>query len=157
MFARQKLAMFAIRKIKCLHVKEEAEIEAQAQIEQESSQNRNVAIPNPNFVDPGCETENEYNKTHEMTRDEVRQKYRGYGINQLYFSSKLFHTLSKKLFVHQSKFQTTARTFTGCTTNSSLLSTCPVVKKGKNLPTLPNSSPTPKLRHEILAKTLVPN
>ena len=65
--------MFAIRKIKCLHVKEEAEIEAQAQIEQESSQNRNVAIPNPNFVDPGCDTENEYNKTHEMTRDEVRQ------------------------------------------------------------------------------------
>ena len=63
---------FAIRKIKCLHVKEEAEIEAQAQADQESSQNRNVAIPNPNFVDPGCETENEYNKTHEMTRDEVR-------------------------------------------------------------------------------------
>ena len=31
----------------------------------------NVAIPNPNFVDPGMETENEYNKTHEMTRDEV--------------------------------------------------------------------------------------
>ena len=63
---------FANRKIKCLHVKEEAEIEAQAQADQESSQNRNVAIPNPNFVDPGCETENEYNKTHEMTRDEVR-------------------------------------------------------------------------------------
>ena len=80
MFARQKLAMFAIRKIKCLHVKEEAEIEAQAQIEQESSQNRNVAIPNPNFVDPGCETENEYNKTHEMTRDEVRYKFNGENI-----------------------------------------------------------------------------
>jgi hypothetical protein len=51
---------------------EEAEIVAQAQIEQESSQNRNVAIPNPNFVDPGFETENEYNKTHEMTRDEFK-------------------------------------------------------------------------------------
>lgn len=35
-------------------------------------QNRNVAIPNPNFVDPGCDTENEYNKTHEMTRDEFK-------------------------------------------------------------------------------------
>lgn len=31
----------------------------------------NVAIANPNFVDPGMETENEYNKTHEMTRAEV--------------------------------------------------------------------------------------
>ena len=65
----------------------------------------------------------------------MKKKYRGNEINQLCFSSKLFHTLFKRLSVHQSKFQTTARTFTGCTTNSSLLSTCPVVKKGKNLPT----------------------
>ena len=65
----------AIRKIKCLHVKEEAEIEAQAQVEQES-QKRNVAIPNPNYVDPGCETENEYNKTHEMTREEVSCQFK---------------------------------------------------------------------------------
>jgi len=31
----------------------------------------NVAIKNPKFVDPGVETDNEYNKTHEMTRTEV--------------------------------------------------------------------------------------
>ena len=30
-----------------------------------------VAIKNPNFVDPGTETDNDYNKTHEMTREEV--------------------------------------------------------------------------------------
>jgi len=35
-------------------------------------QRPNVAIPNPNFVDPGMETENEYNKTHEMTREEFK-------------------------------------------------------------------------------------
>ena len=28
-------------------------------------------IKNPNFVDPGMETENEYNKTHEISREEV--------------------------------------------------------------------------------------
>jgi len=48
---------------------EEADIQAQTQPE---SQRPNVAIPNPNFVDPGMETENEYNKTHEMTREEFK-------------------------------------------------------------------------------------
>lgn len=31
-----------------------------------------VAIKNPNFVDPGTETDNDYNKTHEMTREEFQ-------------------------------------------------------------------------------------
>jgi len=50
---------------------QEAEVQAQAQFEQES-QRPNVAIQNPNFVDPGTETDNEYNKAHEMTREEFK-------------------------------------------------------------------------------------
>ena len=46
---------------------EQAEVEADVQAKAKPA----VAIRNPNFVDPGMETDNEYNKTHEMTRDEV--------------------------------------------------------------------------------------
>lgn len=31
----------------------------------------NVAIENPNFVDPGMTTDNEYNKTHPISREEA--------------------------------------------------------------------------------------
>ena len=42
----------------------------QRQQQQQNNQRGNVAIQNPNFVDHG-ETDNEYNKTHEMTKAEV--------------------------------------------------------------------------------------
>jgi len=35
-------------------------------------QRKNVAISNPNYVDPGTETDNEYNRKHEITRDEFK-------------------------------------------------------------------------------------
>ena len=50
----------------------ESEIEPEYRLEAQKAQApKKVAISNPNFVDPGMETENEYNKTHEITRDEV--------------------------------------------------------------------------------------
>lgn len=48
----------------------ESEIEPEYRLEAQQAPKK-VAISNPNFVDPGMETENEYNKTHEITRDEV--------------------------------------------------------------------------------------
>ena len=47
----------------------------QAEVEADVQAKPNVAIRNPNFVDPGMETDNEYNKTHEMTREEVSQQF----------------------------------------------------------------------------------
>lgn len=44
----------------------------QAEVEADVQAKPNVAIRNPNFVDPGMETDNEYNKTHEMTREEFK-------------------------------------------------------------------------------------
>lgn len=51
----------------------ESELEPEYTLQHQQAapaQKSNVAIPNPKFVDPGVETDNEYNKTHEISRQE---------------------------------------------------------------------------------------
>jgi len=50
----------------------ESEIEPEYMLGHQQGVPKNVAIHNPNYVDPGTETDNEYNKTHQMTRDEFK-------------------------------------------------------------------------------------
>ena len=92
----------------------ESEIEPEYRLEAQMAQNgpKKVAISNPNFVDPGMETENEYNKTHEITRDEVHTKYLQKDPFSLFLSMNvkaIKHVSLKQLF-----FQLVRRSFIFC-------------------------------------------
>jgi len=73
--AQQEAEMAAAQEAQMAQNCYESEIEPEYTLkgQQEAPKPKsNVAIANPNFVDPGMETENEYNKTHEMTRAEFK-------------------------------------------------------------------------------------
>jgi len=73
--AQMKIEM-AAQKARAEQDMYESEIEQEYLLEtqaaQQQQQRKNVAIQNPNFVDQG-ETDNEYNKTHEMTKAEFQK------------------------------------------------------------------------------------
>lgn len=48
----------------------ESELDAEYTLNGQQKPNSKVGVVNPNFVDPGMTTDNEYNKTHQMTQAE---------------------------------------------------------------------------------------